>query len=123
MARGTRAFATVRIDSAYTGVRPRVRIEFARLVFQHRRECSASVFGINVDAAGEDGLVANVGAGEIKAALDGKTSFIFDLLRKKFPENQLLGKVLGADDNPLGARRTTGECDSEQQYESSKSQS
>jgi len=43
----------------------------ARLFFQDCREGGAGVFGIDVDAAGEDGLLADKGSGEIEAALDG----------------------------------------------------
>jgi len=28
-------------------------------------------------------------------------SFVFDLLREYFPEDQLLGKILGADDDTI----------------------
>ena len=51
-----------------------------RFFFQDRGQGGAGVFGVDVDAASEDGLVADVGSGEIEAALDRQMGFVFDLL-------------------------------------------
>ena len=46
------------------------------LFFQDRGQCGAGVFGINIDAAGENGLLADEGAGKIEAALDRKVGLV-----------------------------------------------
>src|SRR5579862_1133010 len=51
-----------------------------RFFFQDCGQGSAGVFGVDVDPASENGLLADKSSGEIKAALDGKMSFDFDLL-------------------------------------------
>jgi hypothetical protein len=65
------------------------------------------VFGINVNTPGENALVGDVSSAEIKAALDWKMSFAFDLLGDKFSEDDLLGEVLASDDDAgvIGAGR------------------
>src|SRR5580693_9418169 len=50
-----------------------------RLFLQDGGEGSAGIFRINIDTAGEDGLLADESASEIKAALDRKMSLGFDL--------------------------------------------
>jgi hypothetical protein len=39
-------------------------------LFQDCGKRSAGVFGIDIDASSEDGLVADVGAGQVEAAFD-----------------------------------------------------
>jgi hypothetical protein len=51
--------------------------------------------------------MANVTAGKIEAAFDRKMSFAFDLLGDDFTENELFGEIFGADDDTVGAGRTT----------------
>ena len=72
--------------------------------FQDRRQGGAGVFRIDVDAACENGLLADKSSGEIKAALDGKMGFGFNLLGDDFCEDELFGEVLGADDYAVLAR-------------------
>src|SRR5579872_5356531 len=75
----------------------------AGLFLQYRRESGAGVFRIDIDAACENGLVADVSTGEIEAALDLKMSFGFDLLGDHFSEDQLLGEIFGANDYAMFA--------------------
>ena len=55
--------------------------------FQDCGQGGAGVFGIDIDAASEDGLLADVGAGQIEAALDWQMGFVFDLLGDYFSED------------------------------------
>ncbi len=80
-----------------------------RFFLQNRRKRSASVFGIDVNAAAENGLVADVAAGKIETALDRQMSFGFDLLGDNFSEDELFGKVLGSNDDAILARGTAGD--------------
>ncbi len=50
--------------------------------------------------------MADVSSGEIETALDRKMSFVFDLLSDDFAENELLGEVLGSDNDAI--RRASG---------------
>jgi hypothetical protein len=75
------------------------------LFFQDRREGRASVFGIDVDAATENGLMADVSSGEIKTAFDGKMGLGLNLLGDDFAEDELLGKVLGTNHDAILAGR------------------
>ena len=52
--------------------------------------------------------MADVGAGEIEAAFDREMSFVFDLLGDEFSEDELLGEVLGADDDAVFAGWAAG---------------
>ena len=79
-----------------------------RLRLQDRGQCRAGVFGIDVDASAENGLVADVAACEVKASFHRQMSFVFDLLGDDFAENQLFGEVFGADDDAVGPRWTAG---------------
>ena len=78
------------------------------LLFQDRGERGAGVFGIDVDAAAENCLMANVAAGKIEAAFDRKMGFVFDLLGDDFTEDELFGEILGADDDAILARGAAG---------------
>ena len=71
-------------------------------------EGGAGVLDVGVEASGEHGLLANVTAGEVKAALDGEMGFDFDFLGKEFAQDDLLGEVFCADDGVVGAGRGTG---------------
>ena len=79
-----------------------------RLLFQDRGEGGAGVFGVDVDTASENCLMADVTAGKVEAAFDHKMSFVFDLLRDDFTKDELLGEILGADDDSAFTRRTAG---------------
>ena len=74
--------------------------------FQDGGEGRAGVFRINIDAAAENCLMANVAAGQVEAALDREMSFVFDLLGNDLPEDQLFGEIFGADDDAVFARGT-----------------
>ena len=89
-----------------------------RLRFQNRGQCGAGVFGIDIDAAAENRLLADVGSRQIEAALNRQMGFVFDLLGDDFAEDELLGEILGADDDAVGARRTA-RCQEEQRGQSS----
>jgi hypothetical protein len=86
-------------------------------LLQDGGEGGAGVFHVGVDAVGEQGLLAEVGAGEPEATLDGAASGGFDLLGEELAEDDLLGEVFGADDDVGGAgwgaggRRQEGEGD------------
>ena len=73
----------------------------AWLLFENRGERRARVFGINIDASGKNALMRDVGAAEIKPALDGKVSLVFDLLRNQLAEDDLLGEIFASDDDAL----------------------
>ena len=73
----------------------------------------AGVFDVGVDAAADEGLMAEVAAGEVEAAVyfvrlafglvDG-----FDLLGEEFAEDDLFGEVFGADGDAGAARGGAG---------------
>ncbi len=69
------------------------------LLFQDGRECCAGVFGIDINAPGENPLMGNVSSAEIESALHRKMSFILDLLRDEFAKNDLLSEVLATDND------------------------
>ena len=77
-----------------------------RLRFQNRSQGGAGVFGIDIDAAAKNRLVADVGPGQIEAAFNREMSLVFDLLGHDFAEDELFGEILGANDDEVGARRT-----------------
>ena len=79
-----------------------------RLLLQDRGEGGAGVFRINIDAAAENGLLADVAAGEVEAAFYRKMGFVFDLLGDDFTEDELFGEILGSDDDAVGARGPAG---------------
>ena len=85
-------------------------------------EGGAGVLDVGVDAAAGEGLLADVAAGEVEAAVDALGMAFggedgFDLLGEEFAEDDLLGEVLGADDDARGARRGAG-GEKQQQYRS-----
>src|SRR5262249_19549606 len=96
-----------RLIFAGDGVKDLLRI-FGRRQFQNCGQSCASVLGVNVDASGENGLMTNVGTGEIEAALDGKVSFGLNLLGNDFSQHELLGEVFRAYNDTVAARRAAG---------------
>ena len=91
-------------------------------------ERGAGVFDVGVDAAAGEGLLADVAAGEVEAAVDSLGMAFggvdgFDFLGEEFAEDDLLGEVLGADDDARGARRSTGEVKSSRRQQVSESAS
>jgi len=76
------------IDSFFIGA--------GRLLENGGQGC-AGVFGVNIDSSGEDGLVADEGAGKVEPALDREMGARFDDLCEELSENQLLGEIFGAD--------------------------
>jgi hypothetical protein len=77
-------------------------------------ERGAGVFDVGVDATGGEGLLADVAAGEVEAAVDFNVGLAlggvdgFDLLGEQFAEDDLLGEVLGANNYFRGAGRRAG---------------
>ncbi len=77
-------------------------------------ERGSGVLDVGVDAAGDEGLLADVAAGEVEAAVDFSVGLAFgcvdgfDLLGEEFAEDDLFGEVFGADDDSGGARRRAG---------------
>src|ERR1700722_7486554 len=80
-----------------------------RAFFQDCSQGCAGVFGIDINAPSEYGLLADIGASEIEAGFDGKMGFGFNLLGDDFSEDELLGEVFGADDNAIFARRAASD--------------
>ena len=77
-------------------------------LFEDGGEGGAAVFDVGVDATGDEGLMAEIAAGEVEAAFDFlRMAFAcelgFDLLREQFAEDDLLGEVFGSDDDGRGA--------------------
>src|SRR5579862_758961 len=79
-----------------------------RILFQDRGERGARIFGVNVNASTENGLLANERSGEIELALDGELCLPLDLLSQDFSEDELLGEVLGANHNSVLTRGQAG---------------
>ena len=79
-----------------------------RILFEDGGQGGAGVFRVDVDASAEDRLVADVAAGQVETALDREMGFVFDLLGDEFAKDELLGKVLGADDDPILAGGAAG---------------
>ena len=79
-----------------------------RRLFQNRGERGAGVFGVDIDAAAQNGLMADVAAGEIEAAFYRKMGCVFDLLGDDFAEDELLGEIFGTDDDEIRTRRSAG---------------
>ncbi len=52
--------------------------------------------------------MADVAAGQVETALDREMGFVFDLLGDQFAQDELLGKVLGADDDAILAGGAAG---------------
>jgi len=94
----------LRVEAA-DGVVDLLRIAVYRLLENSGERCSG-VFDIGVDASGDEGLVADVGPGEIEAALDREVGLGFDFLREKLAEDDLLGEIFGSDDGMVGAWRS-----------------
>ena len=77
-------------------------------LFEDGGEGGAGVFDVGVDTAGDEGLVAEVGTGEVEAAFYGLGVALFcgdgfDLLGEEFAEDDLFGEVFGSDDDVVGA--------------------
>ena len=75
-------------------------------LLENGSERGPRILRINIDASGQNPLMRNVSSTQIKSALDRKMSFIFDLLRDEFPEDDLFGEVLAShDDRRVGVAR------------------
>ena len=55
-----------------------------RRQFQNCGKGGAGVLGVNIDASGENGLVTDIGARQVKTAFDREVGFAFDLLSDDF---------------------------------------
>src|SRR5882724_2883509 len=76
-------------------------------LFEHGSEGRAGVFGIEIDASSQDRLMADESTREIETALDFQMSTRFDDLREHLAENQLLSKILAADDDSISIAGAT----------------
>src|SRR5882724_5814950 len=72
---------------------------FAGSFVEHRGKGGAGVFDVKVKSAGKQRFVAEQRASEIGFTDHPDASAGFDVLRKKFREDDLLGEELRADDN------------------------
>ena len=72
-----------------------------RLLFQNCGQGGAGVFGVDINAAAKNGLLANVAARQVETALDRQVGLVLDLLRDDFTEDELLGEIFGADDDDV----------------------
>ena len=74
------------------------------LLFQNCRERGAGVFGVDVDASGENALMRDVSSAKIEPALNRKVSLVLDLLCDEFAEDDLFGEIFAShDDARMGA--------------------
>src|SRR3984885_863593 len=76
-------------------------------LFQDGRERGAGVFGIDIYAPRQHGLLADVSSGQIEAAVDFQQRARLDHLSEKFAEHQRLGEVLGANYDAVCTRWRT----------------
>jgi hypothetical protein len=76
--------------------------------FQNGGERRSSVFGIDIDAPAEDCLMANIAARKVETAFYQQVSFVFDLLRDDFAEDELLSEIFGSDYDAIFARGAAG---------------
>ena len=83
------------------------RLIAANLLLKDGGQRGSSVFGIHVDAPGQQSLLADVSSCEVETALDFQVGMRFDLLREKFAQDQRFGKVLGTDHDAIGMRSRT----------------
>src|SRR5215469_2106452 len=60
----------------------------SRSLFENRRQSGSRIFGVNIDASCQDGLLANVGACEVEAALHLEIGVRFNLLCDQFAKNE-----------------------------------
>src|ERR1035438_8663939 len=68
-----------------------------RMFFQDGGERGSGVLDVHIDASGEQGLMTDIGAGQIEAPLDRLAKSALQQLRQQFAQDKLFGKVLGAD--------------------------
>ena len=71
-------------------------------------ERGAGVFDVHINAAREQRLLADIGAGEIKRAGHGLVSARFEMLREDFSQQRLFREIFGADDDPRMAVGAAG---------------
>ncbi len=83
------------------------RLSTIRFFFENRGQRRTRIFRVNVDSSGENRLLTDERAREIKAPLHWQVSSGFDDLREKFSQNELLGEVLGSDHDAIGMTFTT----------------
>ena len=79
----------------------------ARLLFENRCERRTRIFRVDIDSSGEDRLLADECAGQVEAAFHGEVSPDFDDLSEQFSQDELLGEVLGTNDNSIRMTFTT----------------
>jgi hypothetical protein len=79
-------------------------------LLENGAKCRARVFNIEVDAAGQDRLMTDVGSGQIETPVHRQMRPGFEVLREQFSQDRLLSEVLGPDydsvlANPSAARQ------------------
>src|ERR1700690_2417291 len=80
--------------------------------FQNGRQRGAAVLRINVDLAGQQGLVRHKRPAQVQLALDRRSQPVFEMLGDDLSQQHLLGEVLRADDDRPGPRASgqQGQC-------------
>src|SRR5579872_5493651 len=82
-----------------------------RRLLENGGQRRARVLRVHVNPPRQHGLLADIGSGEIEAALDFEVSPGFDLLRNQFAQDELLREVLGADYHHVLSRWTAAHQD------------
>lgn len=76
---------------------------------EDRGESGAGVFDVEIEVAGEEGLLDEEGAAEIGLADDENASASFNVLCEKLGEDHLFGEEFGADSEMRSRRFATGD--------------
>src|SRR5438309_1322613 len=72
--------------------------EIMMVVFEREEgEGGAGVFGVEVNASGQNRLLANECARKVEAAFHGEVGSSFNELSEKLSEDQLFGEIFGTD--------------------------
>src|SRR5579871_183929 len=79
-------------------------------LFQDGRYSRSRVFGIHIDSSRQHCLLADVSACEIEAPFYFQLRVRFDLLRHNLAQQQRLGKILGADGDPVSMGGRARRC-------------
>ena len=69
----------------------------------------AGVFGIKIELAGEQRLMAQESSPKVEPPLRPQSRVRLDLLRQQLAKDDLLGKIFGADANRVGAGAAAGQ--------------
>ena len=85
-----------------------------RLLAQQADQTGSRVLGIEVDGTGAQRLETYLGPGQIEPAVDFQVGPLLQQLGKDLRQQTALGKILGADDDPVLGKRRCRENDSQQ---------